>query len=42
MKCPKCGFENPETQKFCGECGTDWVSRRFSRASDLFQQRSKR
>ena len=21
MKCPKCHFENPETQKFCGECG---------------------
>ena len=22
MKCPKCQSENPETQKFCGECGT--------------------
>ncbi|MEW6685697.1 MAG: adenylate/guanylate cyclase domain-containing protein [Candidatus Edwardsbacteria bacterium] len=22
MKCPKCNFENPEGQKFCGECGT--------------------
>lgn len=21
MKCPKCQFENPDTQKFCGECG---------------------
>jgi len=21
MKCPKCQFENPETVKFCGECG---------------------
>jgi len=21
MKCPKCRFENPDTQKFCGECG---------------------
>jgi len=21
-KCPKCDFDNPETQKFCGECGT--------------------
>jgi serine/threonine protein kinase/tetratricopeptide (TPR) repeat protein len=20
-KCPKCHFENPDTQKFCGECG---------------------
>ena len=22
MKCPKCQTENPETKKFCGECGT--------------------
>ncbi len=21
MKCPKCRAENPETLKFCGECG---------------------
>ena len=21
MKCPKCQFDNPETLKFCGECG---------------------
>ena len=21
MKCPECQFENPDTQKFCGECG---------------------
>ena len=21
MKCPKCHSENPETQRFCGECG---------------------
>ena len=21
MKCPKCQFENPDTKKFCGECG---------------------
>lgn len=20
-KCPKCGAENPEGQKFCGDCG---------------------
>jgi serine/threonine protein kinase/Tfp pilus assembly protein PilF len=24
MKCPKCDTENPETQKFCGECGTQF------------------
>jgi serine/threonine protein kinase/tetratricopeptide (TPR) repeat protein len=23
VKCPKCHYENPETQKFCGECGTE-------------------
>jgi hypothetical protein len=22
MRCPRCGFENPEGLKFCGECGT--------------------
>jgi len=22
MKCPKCQFENPYTQRFCGDCGT--------------------
>lgn len=21
MKCPKCGAENPDGQKFCGDCG---------------------
>jgi class 3 adenylate cyclase/tetratricopeptide (TPR) repeat protein len=25
MKCPKCQFENPETRKFCRECGTKLV-----------------
>jgi class 3 adenylate cyclase len=22
MKCPNCHFENPDTQKFCGQCGS--------------------
>jgi len=22
MECPKCGFENPDTTRFCGQCGT--------------------
>jgi serine/threonine protein kinase len=26
IKCPKCQTENPETQKFCGECGTQLPS----------------
>ena len=21
MRCPSCGFENPEGMKFCGDCG---------------------
>jgi serine/threonine protein kinase/tetratricopeptide (TPR) repeat protein len=26
VKCPKCQTDNPETQKFCGECGTQLPS----------------
>jgi len=26
IKCPKCNSENPDTQQFCGECGTQVVS----------------
>jgi hypothetical protein len=22
MRCPKCGFDNPEGMKFCGQCTT--------------------
>lgn len=22
IKCPKCQFDNPDTQRFCGDCGT--------------------
>ena len=22
MRCPSCGFDNPESMNFCGECGT--------------------
>jgi len=24
MKCPKCDTENPDTQRFCGDCGTQF------------------
>ncbi len=26
MKCPNCGFDNPDQFKFCGQCGTRLVS----------------
>ncbi|MBW2144577.1 MAG: protein kinase [Deltaproteobacteria bacterium] len=26
MKCPQCQFDNPDTQKFCGECATPLTS----------------
>ena len=25
MKCPKCNSDNPDTQQFCGKCGTELV-----------------
>jgi len=25
VKCPKCHSENPDTLKFCGECGTQLI-----------------
>ena len=25
-KCPKCDFDNPDTGKFCSECGTQLIS----------------
>jgi serine/threonine protein kinase/Tfp pilus assembly protein PilF len=28
VKCPKCSLQNPETQKFCGDCGTSLLSDR--------------
>ena len=27
MRCPSCGFENPEGVKFCGECGRSLTNR---------------
>jgi serine/threonine protein kinase/Tfp pilus assembly protein PilF len=26
IKCPKCHFDNPDTQRFCGECGTKLIA----------------
>ena len=26
MKCPKCHTENPDAQKYCGECGHKLIS----------------
>ena len=31
IKCPKCHFDNPETQKFCGDCGMPLPSSRDRR-----------
>lgn len=25
IKCPRCHFDNPDTQRFCGECGTPLI-----------------
>jgi len=25
IRCPKCHFDNPDTQRFCGECGTQLI-----------------
>jgi hypothetical protein len=25
VKCPKCHFDNPETVKFCADCGTQLI-----------------
>jgi len=33
MKCPKCNSDNPETQQFCGKCGTKLVSAKDIAAS---------
>jgi hypothetical protein len=27
MRCPDCGFDNPEGMKFCGECATPLQNR---------------
>jgi serine/threonine-protein kinase len=26
VKCPKCHIDNPDTQRFCGDCGTQLSS----------------
>jgi hypothetical protein len=28
IKCPKCNTDNPDTQKFCGECATPLPSQK--------------
>jgi serine/threonine protein kinase/tetratricopeptide (TPR) repeat protein len=33
MKCPKCQSDNPDTLKFCGECGTQLLSAEEAQAS---------
>ncbi len=33
MKCPKCQFDNSDTQRFCGECGTQIIPAKESSVS---------
>lgn len=33
MKCPKCQTDNPDTQKFCGECGTPLINAEDAQSS---------
>ncbi len=33
IKCPKCQFDNPDTQRFCGECGTQIIPAKESSVS---------
>jgi len=40
MKCPKCKFENPETQRFCGECGTQLGSSEGPQLSKTLYKKS--
>ena len=35
MKCPSCGVENPEGQRFCGECGASMSEPPLRRAGVL-------
>jgi len=40
MKCPKCQAENPDAQKFCGECGRALTEPKKDPAFDYDQPRS--
>jgi hypothetical protein len=33
MKCPKCNLDNPDTQSFCGDCGTQLESAEVAQPS---------
>jgi adenylate cyclase len=41
IKCPKCNTDNPETVKFCGECGTPLISAEGPQVSKTLTLESK-
>jgi serine/threonine protein kinase/tetratricopeptide (TPR) repeat protein len=40
IKCPQCHYDNPETQKFCGECGTELPSPK-DKGKDIDKEKNK-
>ena len=37
IKCPKCQSENPDTQRFCGECGTQLIPAKEIPVTETFE-----
>jgi serine/threonine protein kinase/tetratricopeptide (TPR) repeat protein len=37
IKCPKCQFDNPDTVHFCGECGTQLISKKEIPATETLE-----
>lgn len=33
LKCGKCGFDNPDTKKFCSQCGSQFYNPVFTRVT---------
>jgi uncharacterized membrane protein YvbJ len=41
VKCPKCHSKNPETVKFCGECGTQLPAFKDARKEEVLLEIEK-
>ena len=41
VKCPKCQFDNPDTQKFCGECATPLPSSKEIPVTETMETRKE-